>query len=187
MCDEFYPKIGNKTEESIFEKIFTQNDDSIIGNNLPKEQNVFLNMRACFWIKAFSFNPGSKEYKAFGFNENLMNFMICLLNSSLFFLYWNIVSDCWHITAKELKHFRVPANIVDIEEFARLAEQLENRLEETKKYIGSKQTEYEYKHKLCKNAIDEIDDKLAEVYNITDSELTYIKTYSSKYRESLGG
>ena len=97
----FYPKIGNKTELSIFSKVFTSEENSIIDMTDSKTTpNVFLNMRACFWIKAFSFNPGSKEYKGFAFDEIKKNFMLCLLNSSLYFLFWNLISDCWHITSK---------------------------------------------------------------------------------------
>ena len=187
LCDDFYPKIGNNFEKNIFVKVFTQVDNSILSSNLSQEPNVFLNMRACFWIKAFSFNPGSKEYKGFSYNDDLKDFMICLLNSSLFFLYWNMVSDCWHITSKELKHFKLPENISNTKDFISLSDELEKKLEETKKYIGTKQTEYEYKHKLCKDVIDRIDDKLAEIYNLTQEEIAYIKSYSSKYRESLGG
>lgn len=186
-CEDFYAKIGNKIEKSIFGKVFSQSEDSIFSKNLKSNSNVYLNMRACFWIKAFSFNPGSKEYKGFSFEKGIKDFMLCLLNSSLFFLYWNTVSDCWHITSKELKHFKVPNSIGNVEQFSELAVRLENKLEETKKYIGTKQTEYEYKHKLCKNVIDEIDDMLAGIYDLTTEELEYIKTYSSKYRESLGG
>lgn len=186
-CEDFYPKLGNPLEKSIFGKVFTAAEESFLSKTLPQEPNLFLNMRGCFWIKAFSFNPGSKEYKGFGFEEGFRDFILCLLNSSLFFLYWNTVSDCWHITSKELKHLRVPDVTGNTESFIRLAKELENKLEDTKKYIGTKQTEYEYKHRLCKDVIDRIDDSLAEVYNLTENELDYIKSYSVKYRESLGG
>lgn len=183
----FYPKAGNKAELSIFKKVFTEESDNVIDSAISGAvDNVFLNMRACFWIKAFSFNPGSKEYKGFSFDETAKDFMLCLLNSSLFFLFWILTSDCWHITAKELKHFKVAEN-VDSDAFCVLAKELENELENTKKYIGSKQTDYEYKHKLCKHVIDKIDDSLAEVYSLTKTEVSYIKSFALKYRKSLGG
>ena len=184
----FYPKVGNKTELSIFRKVFTTSENNIIDTTTDSAvDNVYLNMRACFWIKAFSFNPGSKEYKGFAFDESKKAFMLCLLNSSLYFLFWILISDCWHITAKELKHFDVPCKKLNFNVFAELADELENELERTKKYIGSKQTDYEYKHKLCKTVIDKIDDELANVYGLTKSEVSYIKSFASKYRESLGG
>lgn len=188
-CNQlFYPKAGNKIELSIFKKVFTEDDNNIIDtvtNNTVK--NVYLNMRACFWIKAFSFNPGSKEYKGFSYDESKKDFMLCLLNSSLFFLFWILVSDCWHITAKELKYFKVPNKNIDLHRFSELSKVLEDELEKTKKYIGSKQTDYEYKHKLCKHVIDKIDDHLATVYGLNKAEAGYVKSFAVKYRESLGG
>ena len=55
-------------------------------------------------------------------------------------------------------------------------------MENTKRYVGTKQVDYEYKHKLCKDVIDEIDDELAEIYNLTQTELDYIKSFAIKYR-----
>ncbi len=187
LLEGFYPKIGNSVELNIFEKIFTTTDKNIYKFNIDQlKNNVYLNMRACFWIKAFSFNPGSREYKGFAFEGYFSKFIICLQNSSLFFWFWNTISDCWHITIKELKHFYIPHLKIDINQFSELAKRLESKLEKTKKYIRTKQTDYEYKHNKCKDIIDEIDDTLAIIYNLTDNELNYIKNYSIKYRESRG-
>lgn len=176
----FIPKIGNNIEKSIFDKIFTTNKENLYDIQSQLGKNLYLNMRSCFWIKAFSFNPGSSEYKEFKY-ENV-DYIICLLNSSLFWLYWTMVSDCWHITSKELKHFRFIDTTNDFEE---LRKKLEQELENTKKYVGSKQTEYEYKHKFCKKIIDKIDDKLANIYGLNSVELDYLKNFAIKYR--MGG
>lgn len=182
---EFIPKIGNEKEENIFRKIHTSFENNIYDIQSNNGENIYLNMRACFWIKAFSFNPGSNEYKQFKYSSEYKGFILCLLNSNLFWLYWTIMSDCWHITTKELRGFLIP-NIEKINfDFDKLAKKLEKKLEKTKKYIGTKQTDYEYKHKLCKDIIDEIDDELSNVYNLTDDEVLYIKSYAAKYR--LGG
>ena len=176
----FIPKIGNNIEKSIFDKIFTTNKENLYDIQSQSGERLYLNMRSCFWIKAFSFNPGSSEYKEFKY-ENV-DYVICLLNSSLFWLYWTMISDCWHITSKELKHFRFIDTTNDFEE---LRKKLEQELENTKKYVGSKQTEYEYKHKFCKKIIDKIDDKLANIYGLNSMELDYLKNFAIKYR--MGG
>lgn len=183
----FYPKLGNKTDNSIMKKAYTGTNYNLLDMvSSETGQDIFLNMRACFWIKAFSFNPGSKEYKSFKYSDEIYDFILCLMNSSLFFWYWVAVSDCWHITTKELKHLLVITDGIDVDKYRSLSKRLENKLEKTKKYIGTKQTEYEYKHKLCKDVIDEIDNELAITYNLTDEELNYIKNFSLKYRESRG-
>ena len=54
------------------------------------------------------------------------------------------------------------------QEFTIINEQckkLEKDLEKNKKYIGSKQVEYEYKHKYSKSIIDDIDRIIGKIYN----------------------
>jgi len=182
----YIPKIANEIESSIFDKILVRKNGKTFKTlaKINRQENIFLNMRGCFWIKAFSFNPGSKEYKGFAYDEKLQPYILCLLNSSLFFMFWIIVSDCWHITNKELSSFKVITNNIDSDLFTELAKKLEQKLEETKQYIGTKQAEYAYKHKFCKAEIDLIDNELAKIYNFSETELNYIKNYHLKYRIS---
>lgn len=183
--NSFIPKIGNQIEESIFKKVTTCTKDNIFDKQ-NEGKSIYLNMRACFWIKAFSFNPGSNEYRKFEFDTSDIDFVRCVLNSSLFWLYWTMVSDCWHITSKELKGFYLPKVDDEInKKCKKLFKLLEDSLENTKKFIGSKQVDYEYKHKECKKEIDAIDDLLSVVYKLTNEELLYVKTFALKYR--MGG
>ena len=110
---------------------------------------------------------------------------MCVLNSSLFWFFWITISDCWHITAKDLTSFSIP-NIQCSNQYQRLAKKLECKLENTKKYIGSKQTAYEYKHRLCKDVIDEIDNELSTLYGLSAEELEYVKSFALKYRTGGG-
>lgn len=178
----YIPKIGNSLEESIFRKVRTVSLNNIFDSRSKSGDKIYLNMRAAFWIKAFSFNPGSKEYKELTFPLEKKNFILAVLNSSLYWMFWTIVSDGWHITSKELKEFLVPDKNIDYQKFDKLVSKLEEKLEKTKKYICTKQTEYEYKHKECKSIIDKIDDALAEIYALTPEELTYVKKFYQSYR-----
>ena len=47
--------------------------------------------------------------------------------------------------------------------------------------------DYEYKHKLCKDVIDEIDDLLMNVYNLSIEDINYVKSFKIKYRLSNDG
>ncbi len=179
-----YPKVGNEIEEEIYKKIYTEEENNFYYAQDVKGTELYLNMRAAFWIKAFSFNPGSNEYRSFKYDESLYYFVLCVLNSSLFWVYWTMLSDCWHITAKELKHIMLPKRIVNIKKCEELYKKLEMELEKTKKYIGSKQTNYEYKHKYCKGIIDEIDDCIGEIYGLNKCEIEYCKKFALKYRIS---
>nr|WP_312983723.1 N-6 DNA methylase [Clostridioides sp.] len=182
--DSFIPKLGTQLDTSIYRKLSAYTTP-ILQNMEQEGPSIYLNMRAAFWIKAFLNEHNGSEYKKFDCaNINEKNFCMCLLNSSLFWWYWICVSDCWHITRKELLGFKVPA----IENYAivnQLAIDLENELENTKLFVGTKQTEYEYKHKECVAQIHRIDDYINELYGLTDEESLYIKNFAYRYR--VGG
>lgn len=181
---DFIPKLGTKTDSNVYKKIQTYKTE-LIKLLEHRGSSVFLNMRAAFWIKAFLSQHTGAEYKEFKCeNQDYANFCMCLLNSSLFWWYWICVSDCWHITRKELIGFRVPS-VIDFNVTNRLANLLEQRLEDTKVFVGTKQTEYEYKHKECVEIIQEIDDCINALYRLTDEESIYIKNFSYRYR--IGG
>lgn len=182
----YIPKIGNKIEKNIYKKIYTEEKNNVYDFQNQNGNEIYINMRATFWIKAFSFNPGSNEYKKFKYENEYYYFILCLLNSSLFWVYWTITSDCWHITTKELKHFILPIELKENKMYEKLYKKLENKLEKTKKFIGSKQTNYEYKHRLCKDIIDEIDDYIGETYKLSSDEIKYCKNFALKYRISEG-
>lgn len=182
--DDYIPKLGTKTDISIYNKIQAK-EHSLMNLIENGGEPIYLNMRAAFWIKAF-LNPHiGSEYKEFKcLDSNYKNFCMCLLNSSLFWWFWICISDCWHITRKELIAFKVPRKI-EFDELNRLAQRLEERLEETKLYVGTKQTEYEYKHKKCTSVIHEIDDVINAMYGLSEEESLYIKNFSYSYR--IGG
>ena len=68
----------------------------------------------------------------------------------------------------------------------KLAIALEQRLEETKVFVGTKQTEYEYKHKNCIEEIHKIDDYINKIYGLNEEESIYVKNIAIKYRTGGG-
>lgn len=183
----YWPKLGDITASSIFSKIQNYDGIDLLSSSSSKEQcSIYINLRACFWMKAFSFDMHSNSYKAYGIDKSMVPFVLCLLNSSLFFLIWTIVSDGWHITNKELSFIKLPRRIPKPKKWVSLQKELETKLEETKVYVGTKQIDYEYKHKYCKDIIDKIDKELKSVYGLSDAEVKYIQTFNEKYRISDG-
>jgi hypothetical protein len=76
--------------------------------------------------------------------------------------------------------------IDDYSEAIRLAALIEKRLEETKVYVGTVQTDYEYKHKLCVDEIHELDDYVNSLFGLTNEESSYIKNFAHVYRVNGG-
>ncbi|MCM1556729.1 MAG: N-6 DNA methylase [Anaeroplasma bactoclasticum] len=187
LSDMFIPKLGTNLDYSIYKKVTSFKDNLYEKINFDKTNHEFhLNMRAAFWIKAFKKLNCSGDYKQYTCaSEEDSFYVLCLLNSSLFWWYWICVSDCWHITNKELIGFTIP-KLEDFKEVKRLEKALEKRLEKTKKYIGTKQIDYEYKHRKCIKEIHAIDDYICDLYGFSEEEKIYIKNFAYRYRVSGG-
>lgn len=196
MTEDFVPKLGNLIEIGIYKKVTKRPlackisdlfcHDAASDLFVQDKVVFYLNMRATFWIKAFLSPHSSGEYKAISCCDlQTAAYLFCIFNSSLFWWYWTCTSDCWHITNKELNNFYVPMKS-DFAAFVSAANVLEQKLEETKKYVGTRQTDYEYKHRDCLDEIHVIDDLLAQCFNLTDEENQYIKQFAIKYRTGGG-
>lgn len=181
--DAYWPKVGNKIENSIYNKFLKmKGDDFLHFSTFGTTKGIQINTRGCFWMKAFTRDMNSKSYSTYPIPSQLYAFAYCLVNSSLFFLLWIIISDGWHITNKELSFIKFPKKIGAESIWSDLASRLEDKLEKTKVFVGTKQVDYEYKHKFCKDIIDEIDNELAKIYNLSQTQLEYIKNFGLKYR-----
>lgn len=189
----FIPKLGNELDIRIYESVSITKDTAgsknlkylLSSGDIP----IYLNMRATFWIKAFLAKHDGSEYKEYGCEtHNDASLAFCILNSSLFWWHWVCISDCWHITNKELADFKIPTglNEEDYAQCLKLAKSLEEKLEETKKFVGTKQTSHEYKHKLCLDQIHNIDDFINSLYNLSEEESEYVKSFAYKYRVGEG-
>lgn len=182
------PKIATQMDIDIYKKVdkgYSQENTKNLGNMIGDgNQMVYLNMRAAFWIKAFRKEHKEAGCKIFTFQSDcLADYFMIISNSSLFWWYWICNSDCWHITNKELDNFIVPILKKEDEHIVKeLAEKLEEKLESTKLYVGTKQTDYEYKHKSCIQEIHRIDDYINKAYGLTKEESEYIKDFAYPYR-----
>lgn len=185
-CDAFIPKLGTQKDVDIYEKVSNPvTTTSIYEASRYGSESVYLNRRETFWMKAYRAKVDDPEYKVFSFaTAQEADFCYCIINSSLFWWYWICVSDCWHVS-KALNDFRMPI-MSNIEGATNLATQLRDKLETTKVYVGTKQTQYEYKHRECLEEIHAIDNFINAAYGLTKSESEYIKSFAIRYRTSGG-
>jgi hypothetical protein len=114
-------------------------------------------------------------------------FVGCLLNSSLFYWYYSVLSDCEHINDEIVRNVLISDHWTD-SLWTKLSHELSESLEwsATRKIIKTRQghtIEYdEMKAMLSKDVIDKIDISLAEYYEFSRSELDFIINYDIKYR-----
>lgn len=186
ISNHFIPKFGTDMDVAIFKKITDPRFmKSVYAVSRDGHESVYLNRRETFWMKAYREKVDDPEYKVFSFdNQYAADYCYCLINSSLFWWYWICTSDCWHVS-KDLNGFMAPFK-GEYRKANKLSETLRRKLEETKVYVGTKQTEYEYKHRQCIKEIHAIDDYVNDLFGLTLEESNYIKNFAFKYRTSGG-
>ncbi len=117
------------------------------------------------------------------------------LNSSLFYWWYVILSDCRHLNMREVRSFGLGVNRMDGSIKENLFELSSDLMQDLKRNARRKETYYqttgrvvydEFYPRLSKPIIDQIDCVLAEHYGFTDQELDFIINYDIKYRMGLG-
>ena len=181
------PKVGQKIEKDIISKV------NKIDNKLPKiidkkdgKYKLYLSTRLGLWSKCFMHEIATNEIKQLNCeSQTEQRILNCFFNSSTFYYLWILLSDCWHVTLLDIANIKFDyskLNNDEVDKLEKLSIKLENDLEKNKKYIGSKQVEYEYKHKFSKFIIDDIDRIIGKIYSFTDEEIEFIINYAYKYR-----
>ena len=186
------PKVPTTTGYSILQKIKGMN--TTLANKFIPEKVIYYHAAPIHWGKCLGdlsilesqdLNIAD-SYKALNITHEYRDFAFILLNSSLFFFYWIVFSDCYNLTKKYFQ-INIPTKI-DVDECKVLADALNSDLFE--KMVVA---EYTYKNKgmvrfaqffpkQSKIIIDKIDQLLAKHYNFTDEELDFIINYDIKYR-----
>lgn len=151
------------------------------------------------WIRSHSFIPYfCSERDGEGITTQLkdvcfdasdkMKLASCILNSSLFFIWWITNSDCYHLNKPEISNFKITLTKELLDKISVLSDKLSVDMQKKSQrrvynYRTSGRVEYdEFYMKKSKSIIDEIDKVLAKHYGFTEEELDFIINYDIKYR-----
>jgi len=168
------------------------------------EHYVFYQEATQYWAKATSIMPfyaknGFRSAPAHGRyiyfdNATKAGSVTALLNSSLFYTYFIAYGDCFHLSDTLAAGFPVTEKVVEDKKLAKLNVCLMAELSQhaERKTISSRRggsidrIEYdEYYGARCKDTINQIDERLAELFDFSDDETDFIINYDIKYR--MGG
>lgn len=190
------PKIASPLFISIARKINTEKTQYFIG--IGNQQCLYHNAPVN-WIRSHTFIPYfcsdrdgegiTTQLKSVSFNTaKQVKVGSCILNSSLFFIWWITNSDCYHFNKPEIVNFRYQYDKGIEKEICSVADKLavdmkKKSIRRVYNYKTTGRVEYdEFYMKLSKPIIDEIDKLLASHYGFTEEELDFIINYDIKYR-----
>lgn len=192
-------KLGAEVEGSILDKLFTSSSN--VGSLVTKssEHMVYYQEACRYWVKCTRGIPffvrngeamAPKHGRTLYFKTGRdADFVTCLLNSSLFYWYYSVLSDCEHVNDSLVRAFPLPQEIGKVDWNA-LARRLSAAIAKTsvRKTIQTNQghtIEYdEIRASSAKDLIDELDERLCSQYRLSDQERDFLINYDFKYRVS---
>ena len=194
-----FPKLGSKIEKRIFAKVNRNN--ALVKYFTKHGRTIYYHNAPVHWGKVFNFIPYfkvgnskpiiSSHVKAanFGTNEE-SSVALCILNSSLFYWYNWLLSNCRDLSKKDVGN--MPISIGEMKnELVEVLKSLEHELMDDykahkkiyKRVSNGVNTEFDSFYPMySKTIIDQIDTTFSEHYGFTDEELDFIINYDIKYR-----
>jgi hypothetical protein len=194
------PRIGSKIEFGIWEKIFSHTGALASARSVFGKATTYYSRKVNAFLQILDFVPKVRdgrgqlrppsEFKALTFAESSHSVAVfCLLNSTLFRWFVDVVSDGSHLNRREIDNFPFSPILASVftEQFTRFAKRLSDDLEK-----NSFERRMTYSHdtltvqciipKFSKPIIDDFDTVLALHYGFTEEELDFIINYDIKYR-----
>ncbi|HOI82529.1 MAG TPA: hypothetical protein PLK59_09605 [Synergistales bacterium] len=202
LMDGSIPKIGKSTAQKIREHL--DSFDSVKNYLTRSDQgvSVYFHNAPQYWIRAMDFTPffwnerngeqiSSQVKRLLLKDESDATVIVATLNSSLFYWWFLIHSDCRHLNLREIDNFPLGLELMDETVKSRLVGLVHNlmagyqgnKLRKECQYKTTGKVVYdEFFPKFSKHIIDEIDRELALHYCFTEKELDFIINYDIKYR-----
>ncbi len=182
-----FTKLGTVIERSILERIAKQPSLTRLRGGSTSSDRVFYHSGGRYFRKCIR-DQLSNEYKALCLRKGASDAIICLLSSSLYYWFWIGISDCYHVTKRDIDAAPVPESLLTDVSVKKLSVKLLDDLwMHSEKRVrhradGTQREEVNFHVGESKPILDEIDTVLAEHYGFTAEELDFILNYDIKYR-----
>ena len=195
------PKLTSSIERDIAAKLVAAGSSISDLYTHSSGTEVFYSRKVGYFLQAMDFEPtvldgdGNKrppsEFKTLRFrDQTTASAVLCALNSSLYYWFTTVFSDCRHVNKREVDAFRIAPSHMPHDLSSRLTSLAGTLMRDLK--ANSENRRMRFSHdtltvqcifpKKSKPIIDEIDRVLAKHYGFTDEELDFIINYDIKYR-----
>ncbi len=199
------PKMGDELEESILQKV--RKSGKSIASYTTRGSNSTLNYsrKVGYFLQILDFAPvvlsgdGSRrppsEFKTVYFNSLIeARAALGALNSSLFYWFITLLSDCRHLNKREVEAFPIPSALIDPERFAFVDQAVTELMADLQ--TKSEHRVMNFRHdrltvqcilpKKSWASIQHIDALIADAVQLSPVEADYIASYDMKYRIGQG-
>jgi tRNA1(Val) A37 N6-methylase TrmN6 len=183
------PKIGSAEEAGLMQKLAKHASLSRYQLPTSNADTVYYHSGGRYFRKCIR-EKLSNEYKELVVEKGLGDAVICLLSSSLYYWFWIAISDCYHVTKRDVNVLPVPDSLIKDTSLRQLADLLildlnkHSKTQIRNRADGSQRNEVNFQVGKSKLIIDQIDRTLAEHYGFAQEELDFIINYDIKYREN---
>ncbi|MBN1548269.1 MAG: hypothetical protein JW902_16585, partial [Syntrophaceae bacterium] len=178
-------KLQSNTESSILNTVINNPQASFAPSDL--NACIYYHSGGRYFRKCL-LEKLSNEYKPLPVPSVYRYSFVAIYSSSLYYWYWVLFSDTYHVTKSDIESFRYPKKAIPDAKLMNLGQMLlddlhTNRvIRDRNRKDGSVQQEINYVVNLSKPFIDQIDSLLAVHYGFTHTELDFIINYDIKYR-----
>lgn len=195
------PKIGSYIETQILNKIYKNKKRISDYIDLTSDNKVYYGYGVRYWVKCMNFlgefensqgKKGSTGDRELSLNKVIDDrIIVCLLNSSLFYWYFILFSDCRNLTKRIIYLFPFEYELLTQKNYQRLISlcnelmdsYLENSLQKICNYKTTGKITYrEFYPRKSKHIIDKIDNIFAKHYQLTTQESNFILHYHEVFR-----
>jgi hypothetical protein len=196
------PKVGSEVDITIAKKILRHEP---LSNALRGGTAIYYHNAPQYWVRAMTFKPYfwnerngeqlSTQVKSIALASPTFAKAACAaLNSSLFYWWFIVLSDCRHLNMREIERFPLGLDRMSNNSLTELGNLCEKLMRDFKQHARRKNCVYkttgevaydEYFPRYSKAIMDQIDAVLASHFCLALDELNYLVNYDIKYR--MGG
>ncbi len=200
------PKIYSEVEQNLWEKL---SSFSVLSRQLATRRaayTIYFHNAPYYFMRVIDFvsyfwneRDGerlSTQLKSLYLTSELDAAVVTAgLNSSLFYWWYVILSDCRHLNMREVRSFPIGIDQMEASLKQQLSQLSYELMVDLRRNARRRETNYqttgrvvydEFYSRHSKPIIDKIDRVLAQHYGFTDEELDFIINYDIKYRMGLG-
>ena len=198
----YIPRVGDEIGSTIYQKFLTI--DTVIADQCAdvtflRGHRWYFHSIGRYWLKAYLEPPYFVRDGRYGVSSTIAEMRtlspaaarsaVGVVNSSLFYFWWILQSDEFHLLRTQVEMFPFPPTLIADNELHRAVDNLMNDYDKKavrkRMRVRGQVVEMDEIHaRLSRDFIRQVDSSLAQHYGLTERELTYLDTYDEQFRNS---